>query len=213
MSAAMCKASAAAQVATITPQCKRSPSRPRHPAQVGFAASFASKLADTTSSEIGKAYGQTTFLVTTLQRVPRGTEGAVSAEGTAAGVVAAAAVAGMAVALGQASAVALCSGSALRSAVRKANARGAVPQFTLSEMQLIPIIRQPAAPNLPPRLPQVDGRGALAVTGAAALANLFESWLGATAQGKVEWLSNDLVNVLQISLAAALAMAFVVWAP
>lgn len=60
---------------------------------------------------------------------------------------------------------------------------------------------------------QVDGRGALAVTGAAALANLFESWLGATAQGKVEWLSNDLVNVLQISLAAALAVAFVVWAP
>lgn len=35
--------------------------------QVGFAASFASKLADTTSSEIGKAYGQTTYLVTTLQ--------------------------------------------------------------------------------------------------------------------------------------------------
>jgi len=71
--------------------------------QVGFAASFASKLADTTSSEIGKAYGRTTYLVTTLQRVPRGTEGAVSAEGTAAGVAAAAVVAGMAVALGQAS--------------------------------------------------------------------------------------------------------------
>lgn len=73
------------------------------PTQVGFVASFASKLADTTSSEIGKAYGRTTYLVTTLQRVPRGTEGAVSAEGTAAGVAAAAVVAGMAVALGQAS--------------------------------------------------------------------------------------------------------------
>ena len=71
------------------------------PRQVGFAASFASKLADTTSSEIGKAYGRTTYLVTSLQRVPRGTEGAVSAEGTAAGVAAAAAVAGMALALGQ----------------------------------------------------------------------------------------------------------------
>lgn len=70
---------------------------------MGFVASFASKLADTTSSEIGKAYGRTTYLVTTLQRVPRGTEGAVSAEGTAAGVAAAAVVAGMAVALGQAS--------------------------------------------------------------------------------------------------------------
>lgn len=81
--------------------------------QVGFAASFASKLADTTSSEIGKAYGQTTYLVTTLQRVPRGTEGAVSLEGTAAGVVAAAAVAGLALALGQVrAACAVCAGVA-----------------------------------------------------------------------------------------------------
>lgn len=30
-------------------------------------ASFASKLGDTTSSEIGKAYGRTTYLVTSLQ--------------------------------------------------------------------------------------------------------------------------------------------------
>ena len=59
----------------------------------------------------------------------------------------------------------------------------------------------------------MDGRGALAVTAAAALANLFESWLGATAQGKVAWLSNDVVNVLQISVAAALAMALVGAAP
>lgn len=103
------------QVAASTRQCKPSPSLSFvHPAQVGFVASFASKLADTTSSEIGKAYGQTTYLVTTLQRVPRGTEGAVSAEGTAAGVVAAAAVAGMAVALGQASAMALCNGVTTR---------------------------------------------------------------------------------------------------
>lgn len=84
----------------------QSPLQPNSPSstpapQVGFAASFASKLADTTSSEIGKAYGQTTYLITTLQRVPRGTEGAVSLEGTAAGVVAAAGVAGMAYALGQ----------------------------------------------------------------------------------------------------------------
>lgn len=69
--------------------------------QMGFAASFASKLADTTSSEIGKAYGRTTYLITTLQRVPRGTEGAVSLEGTAAGAAAAAGLGGIAYALGQ----------------------------------------------------------------------------------------------------------------
>jgi uncharacterized protein (TIGR00297 family) len=71
--------------------------------QVGFAASFASKLADTTSSEIGKAYGQTTYLITNFRRVPRGTEGAVSLEGTLAGVAAAAGVGVMALALGQVS--------------------------------------------------------------------------------------------------------------
>lgn len=56
---------------------------------------------------------------------------------------------------------------------------------------------------------QVDARGAVAVTAAAFLANLFESWLGAVAQGRLPWLTNDLVNVLQICVAAALAMAFV----
>jgi uncharacterized membrane protein len=56
---------------------------------------------------------------------------------------------------------------------------------------------------------QVDGHGALAITAAAFLANLFESWLGASVQGRLDWLTNDLVNVLQISLAAVLAMAFV----
>jgi uncharacterized protein (TIGR00297 family) len=35
----------------------------------------------------GKAYGRTTYLITTLQPVPRGTEGAVSLEGTIAGVI------------------------------------------------------------------------------------------------------------------------------
>eukprot|EP00884_Botryococcus_braunii_P004843 jgi/Botrbrau1/1435/Bobra.0063s0126.1 len=57
--------------------------------QIGFVASFVSKLSDTMSSEIGKAYGKTTYLITTMQRVPRGTEGAISAEGTAAGAFAA----------------------------------------------------------------------------------------------------------------------------
>ncbi|MGC6483758.1 MAG: TIGR00297 family protein [Synechococcus sp.] len=49
---------------------------------VGFAASFAAKLADTFGSEIGKRYGRTTVLITTLRRVAPGTEGAVSLEGT-----------------------------------------------------------------------------------------------------------------------------------
>lgn len=55
---------------------------------LGYVASFSTKLSDTTASEVGKAYGKRTFLITTLQPVPRGTEGAVSLEGTVAGIVA-----------------------------------------------------------------------------------------------------------------------------
>ncbi len=51
---------------------------------VGFAASFAAKLADTFGSEIGKRWGRRTVLITTLRPVPAGTEGAISLEGTAA---------------------------------------------------------------------------------------------------------------------------------
>lgn len=54
--------------------------------QVGYVASISTKLSDTFASEIGKAYGKTTYLITTLKPVPRGTEGAVSLEGTLAGV-------------------------------------------------------------------------------------------------------------------------------
>lgn len=60
---------------------------------LAYVASFSTKLADTTSSEVGKAYGKRTFLITTLQPVPRGTEGAVSLEGTLAGIVASVAIA------------------------------------------------------------------------------------------------------------------------
>ncbi|NMG06460.1 TIGR00297 family protein [Brasilonema sp. UFV-L1] len=55
---------------------------------LGYVASFSTKLSDTCASEIGKAYGKSTFLITTLQPVPRGTEGAVSLEGTLAGAIA-----------------------------------------------------------------------------------------------------------------------------
>jgi uncharacterized membrane protein len=55
---------------------------------LGYVASFSTKLSDTCASEVGKAYGKQTFLITTLRPVPRGTEGAVSLEGTVAGVIA-----------------------------------------------------------------------------------------------------------------------------
>ena len=60
---------------------------------LAYIASFSTKLADTTASEVGKAYGKRTFLITTLQPVPRGTEGAVSLAGTLAGIVASVAIA------------------------------------------------------------------------------------------------------------------------
>lgn len=55
--------------------------------KMAYVASIATKLADTFASEIGKAYGKTTFLITTLERVEPGTEGAVSLEGTLAAVL------------------------------------------------------------------------------------------------------------------------------
>ncbi|MCU0537280.1 MAG: TIGR00297 family protein [Hydrococcus sp. Prado102] len=60
---------------------------------IGFVASFTTKLSDTTATEIGKAYGKSTFLITSLKPVPRGTEGAISLEGTLAGIVASIAIA------------------------------------------------------------------------------------------------------------------------
>ena len=60
---------------------------------LAYVASFATKLSDTSASEVGKAYGKSTFLITTLKPVPRGTEGAVSLEGTVAGICASIAIA------------------------------------------------------------------------------------------------------------------------
>jgi uncharacterized protein (TIGR00297 family) len=61
-------------------------------------ASLATAAADTTASEIGQLLGRRAFLPLTLRRVPVGTEGAVSVEGTLAGLLAGfvVAVAGMA---------------------------------------------------------------------------------------------------------------------
>ena len=60
---------------------------------LGYVASLSTKLSDTCASEVGKAYGRHTFLITTLHPVARGTEGAVSLEGTVAGVIASAVIA------------------------------------------------------------------------------------------------------------------------
>ena len=70
---------------------------------LGYIASFCTKLSDTTASEIGKAYGKTTYLITNLKSVPRGTEGAVSLEGTLAGIAASVILAAIAWAIGMVS--------------------------------------------------------------------------------------------------------------
>ena len=59
-------------------------------------AAFATAACDTVSSEIGKAYGGTHLLITNLRRVPAGTDGAVSLEGTLAGLGASLALASIA---------------------------------------------------------------------------------------------------------------------
>lgn len=55
--------------------------------RVAYACAVSAKMADTAASEVGKAYGTRTYLVTTLRQVPAGTEGAVSGIGTIAGVL------------------------------------------------------------------------------------------------------------------------------
>uniref|UniRef100_A0A0G4F4Y3 DUF92 domain-containing protein n=1 Tax=Chromera velia CCMP2878 TaxID=1169474 RepID=A0A0G4F4Y3_9ALVE len=82
--------------------------------QLGAVAGFATKLSDTCASEIGKAFGKNTFLSTTLEPVPPGTEGAVSLEGTLAGVAGslAQALVGTATGLIQPSDIPLCMGAA-----------------------------------------------------------------------------------------------------
>lgn len=122
--------------------------------RVGFVASLATKLADTFASEVGKAYGKTTYLITTLRRVPPGTEGAVSAEGTAAGVVGSVILGG----------VGICAGM--------------VPMHALLPIAL-----------------------------AAFIANNVESLIGATAQGKVPWLTNEVVNFVNTLVGAIFAVA------
>ena len=76
-------------------------------ALLAVVASLAAGGSDTVASEIGKAWGRSTFLITSFGRVKPGTPGAMSLEGTAAGMIAAFGLAavGVAAALIPASAI------------------------------------------------------------------------------------------------------------
>ena len=69
-------------------------------ARLAFAAALAAGGSDTIASEIGKAWGRRTWSVTSLRRVPPGTSGAMSLEGTTAGLAGAFGLGAVAVALG-----------------------------------------------------------------------------------------------------------------
>jgi uncharacterized protein (TIGR00297 family) len=90
---ANCGVAAIAAIAAVT--------TPYHTVAVAaLVAALTAGGSDTVASEIGKAWGRSTFLVTTLRRVPPGTAGAMSMEGTAAGVLAAIALAAAGAAFG-----------------------------------------------------------------------------------------------------------------
>lgn len=63
---------------------------------LAFTGAFAAAAADTAGTEIGQLAGRRTWLITSLEPVPRGTDGGVSAAGTAAAAGAALAVAAVA---------------------------------------------------------------------------------------------------------------------
>jgi uncharacterized protein (TIGR00297 family) len=65
-----------------------------------FVASLGAAFADTAESEVGQLYGRTPRLITTLEKVPPGTDGAVSLAGTLAGIATAALTAVLGLALG-----------------------------------------------------------------------------------------------------------------
>jgi uncharacterized protein (TIGR00297 family) len=69
-------------------------------ALLAFVTALAAGGSDTMASEIGKAWGRRTYLVTTFRRVPPGTSGAMSLAGTLAGVAGAALLGGIAAAVG-----------------------------------------------------------------------------------------------------------------
>ena len=84
-------AAAAALVALLSPSMST--------ALIAFAAALTAGGSDTVASEIGKAWGRHAYLVPTFRHVPPGTSGAVSLEGTAAGLIGAFVLGSFAVAL------------------------------------------------------------------------------------------------------------------
>ena len=63
-------------------------------------AALTTAASDTVASEVGKAWGRSTWLIVDFRRVAPGTSGAVSVEGTVAGIVAAAFLAWLAMSFG-----------------------------------------------------------------------------------------------------------------
>lgn len=120
---------------------------------LGYVASFSTKLSDTCASEIGKAYGKRTFLITTLQPVARGTEGAVSLEGTIAGILASVAIALVGWGVGT-----------------------------------------------------IDLMGIAWCAIAAFVATNLESLIGATLQAKFDWMTNEVVNIINTLIGAIVAI-------
>jgi len=53
---------------------------------MAYCCSIASKMSDTAASEVGKAFHVKTYLISTLREVKPGTDGAVSVNGTLAGI-------------------------------------------------------------------------------------------------------------------------------
>jgi uncharacterized protein (TIGR00297 family) len=68
--------------------------------RLAFVTALAAGGSDTVASEIGKAWGRRTLLLSTLAPVPPGTSGAISAEGTVAGLLGALALGAIGVAVG-----------------------------------------------------------------------------------------------------------------
>jgi uncharacterized protein (TIGR00297 family) len=70
------------------------------PSLIAFVAALAAGGSDTMASEVGKAWGHRTYLLPSGRRVPPGTSGAISLEGTSAGLIGALALGGLGIALG-----------------------------------------------------------------------------------------------------------------
>jgi uncharacterized protein (TIGR00297 family) len=67
---------------------------------LAFVASLGAAFADTSESEIGQLFGRAPRLITTLRKVPPGTDGAISLPGTLAGITASCLTAALALTLG-----------------------------------------------------------------------------------------------------------------